>query len=159
MKEIKQEIIKKEYTYQYESFDGNLWDTKEECEKYEKSAEGVLKLKFQDLIVAKDNAWDLMGGYKDNDVIGVKLTKEEDKDTVLQLYLFLNPHLFYLLEENEIRKEWLEQYRSYINEAYENKDLLLLGINCEGDYYFIGPRNRFVENLRNFGKPVKSEKK
>ena len=156
MKEIKKEIIRKDYTYQYESFDGNLFDTKEECEKYEKSAEGVLKLKFQDLIVAKEDAWDLMRGYEGNDVIGVKLTKEEDKDTVLQLYLFLNPHL---LNDSERYKEYLEQYKSYINEAYENKDLLLMGINCEGDYYFIGPRNKFVENLKNFGKPVKSEKK
>ena len=156
MKEIKTEIIKKEYTYQYESFDGNLWDTKYECEKYEKSAEGVLKLKFQDLIVDKQNAWDLMRGYKANDVIGVKFTKEEDKDTVLQLYLFLNPHLLY---ENERYKEYLEQYRSYIDEAYENKDLLLMGTNCDGDYYFIGPRNKFVDNLKNFGKPIKSERK
>jgi hypothetical protein len=156
MKEIKKEIIRKDYTYQYESFDGNLWDTKEECEKYEKSAEGVLKLKFQDLIVDKADAWDLMRGYEDNDVIGVKLTKEEDKDTVLQLYLFLNPHLS---EEKETYKKWLEQYRSYINEAFEKKDLLLMGINCEGEYYFIGPRNKFVENLKNFGKPVKSEKR
>jgi len=156
MKEIKKEIIKKEYTYQYESFDGNLWNTKEECERYEKSAEGVLKLKFQELIVDKRDAWDLMRGYEDNDVIGVKLTKEEDKDTVLQLYLFLNPHL---LNESERYKEYLEQYRSYINEAFENKDLLLMGINCEGDYYFIGLRNKFIENLKNFGKPVKPEKK
>lgn len=155
MKEIKKEIIRKDYTYQYESFDGNLWNTKEECEKYEKSAEGVLKLKFQDLIVAKDNAWNLMRGYEDNDVIGLKLTKEEDKDTVLQLYLLLNPHL---LEEKETYKKWLEQYRSYIDEAYENKDLLLMGTNCDGDYYFIGPRNKFIENLKNFGKPAKSKK-
>ena len=157
MKEIKKEIIRKDYTYQYESFDGNLWDTKEECEKYEKSAEGVLKLKFQDLIVAKENAWELMGGYEDNDVIGLKLTKEEDKDTVLQLYLFLNPH--YTNDSSDTYKKWLEQYRSYIDEAYEKKDLLLMGINCEGDYYFLGPRNKFVENLKNFGKPTKSEKK
>ena len=156
MKEIKKEIIRKDYTYQYESFDGSLFDTKEECEKYEKSAEGVLKLKFQDLIVAKENAWDLMRGYEDNDVIGLKLTKEEDKDTVLQLYLLLNPHL---LEEKETYKKWLEQYKSYIDEAYEKKDLLLMGTNCDGDYYFIGPRNKFVEKLKNFGKPVKSEKK
>ena len=156
MKEIKKEIIRKDYTYQYESFDGNLFDTKEECEKYEKSAEGVLKLKFQDLIVAKEDAWDLMRGYEDNDVIGLKLTKEEDKDTVLQLYLFLNPHL---LNDSERYKEYLEQYKSYINDAFEKKDLLLMGINCERDYYFIGPRNKFIENLKNFGKPIKSEKK
>jgi len=154
MKEIKKEITN--YIYQYESFDGILFDTKEECEKYEKSAEGVLKLKFQNLIVDKQNAWDLMTGYEDNDVIGIKLTKEEDKDTVLQLYLLLNPHL---LNDSERYKEYLEQYRSYINEAFEKKDLLLMGINCEGDYYFIGPRNKFIENLKNFGKPIKSEKK
>lgn len=156
MKEIEKEIIRKEYIYQYESFDGELFDTKEECEKYEKSAEGVLKLKFQDLIVAKEDAWDLMRGYEDNYVIGVKLTKEEDKDTILQLYLFLNP---YLLDENDNYKKYLEEYRSYIDEVYENKDILLMGINCEGDYYFIGPRNKFVEKLKNFGKPTKSEKK
>ena len=156
MKEIKKEITN--YVYQYKSFDDKLWNTKEECEKYEKSAEGVLKLKFQELIVDKANAWDLMGGYEDNDVIGVKLTKEEDKDTVLQLYLFLNP--YYTKDEiSEARKQWLEQCRSYINEVYENKDLLLMGINCEGDYYFIGPRNKFIENLKNFGKPVKSKEK
>lgn len=154
MKEIKKEIIN--YVYQYESFDGNLWDTKEECEKYEKSAEGVLKLKFQELIIDKANAWSLMCGYEDNDVIGVKLTKEEDKDTVLQFYLLLNPHL---LNKSERYKECLEQYRSYINEAFEKKDLLLMGINCEGEYYFIGPRNKFIENLKNFGKPIKLEKK
>ena len=30
-----------------------------------------------------------------------------------------------------------------------------MGINCEGDYYFIGPRNKFIENLKNFGKTKK----
>jgi len=156
MKEIKKEITN--YIYQYESFDGILFDTKEECEKYEKSAEGVLKLKFQELIVDKADAWDLMRGYEDNEVVGVKLTKEEDKDTVLQLYLFLNP---YYTKDNisKERKQWLEQCKSYINDAYENKDILLLGINCEGDYYFIGPKNKFIENLKNFGNPIKSEKK
>lgn len=154
MKEIKTEIVRKDYTYQYESFDGQLFDTKKECEKYEKSAEGVLKLKFQDLVVAKENAWDLMRGYEDNDVIAVKLTKEEDKDTVLQLYLLLNP--YYTRDDiNDNQKKWLEQYKSYINEAYENKDLLLMGINCEGDYYFIGTRNHIVEKLKNFGKTKK----
>lgn len=154
MREIKTEIVKKEYTYEYESFDSQLFDTKEECEKYEKSAEGVLRLKFQELIVAKDNAWDLMRGYEDNEVIGVKLSKEEDKDTVLQLYLLLNP--YYTRDDvSDTHKQWIEQYRSYINEAFESKDLLLMGINCEGDYYFIGPRNKFIENLKNFGKPIK----
>ena len=158
MKVIKNEIIKKEYTYQYESFDGKLWDTKEECEKYEKSAEGVLKLKFQELIVAKADAWNLMRGYEDNDVIGLKLTKEEDKDTVLQLYFLIYP--YYLREDaNDSQKECARMYKSYVDEAFEKGDLLLMGINCEGNYYFIGPRNKFVENLKNFGKPIKSEKK
>lgn len=158
MKEIKKEIIRKDYTYQYESFDGILFDTKEECKKYEKSAEGVLKLKFQDLIVAKNNAWNLMRGYEDSDVIGVKLSKEEDKNTVLQLFLFLNP--YYTQDD---RADWadkrLQEYKTCIDEAFEKKDLLLMGINCAGDYYFIGTRNHVIENLKNFGKPIKSEKK
>lgn len=154
MKEIKKEIIRKEYTYQYEAFDGTQFDLKEECEKYEKSAEGVLKLKFQKLIVAKDNAWDLMRGYDDNDVIGIKLTKKEDKDTVLQLFFLLNP--YYTKDElSDTAKTRLEQYKSYIDEAFENKDILLMGINCEGEYYFIGTRNEIVNKLTNFGKENK----
>ena len=153
MKEIRNEIIKKEYTYKYESFDGIEFNTEEECEKYENSAEGVLKLKFQDLIVDKQNAWDLMKGYDDNDVIGLKLAKEEDKDTVLQLYLLQNPQL---LDEDERSKNWLKEYRSYINKAYEDNDLLLMGINCDGDYYFIGTRNMIVEKLKNFGEAEKT---
>lgn len=150
MKEIKKEIVRKEYTYKYEAFDGTQFSLKEECEKYEKSAEGVLKFKFQKLIVDKANAWDLMRGYDDSDVIGIKLAKKEDKDTVLQLFLFMYP--YYAKDDlNDALKKWLEQYKSYIDEAFENKDILLMGINCEGEYYFIGTKNGIMKNLLNFG--------
>ena len=33
-----------------------------------------------------------MRGYEDNEIIGIKISKEEDKDTILQLYLLLNPY-------------------------------------------------------------------
>ena len=54
MKEIK-ETIKTEYTViKYQSFDGEKFDTEEECQKYESSAAGVLFWKIDDFTVKTD---------------------------------------------------------------------------------------------------------
>lgn len=54
MKEI-EETIKTEYTVtKYQSFDGEKFDTAEECQKYESSAAGVLFCKIDDFTVKTD---------------------------------------------------------------------------------------------------------
>ena len=54
MKEVK-ETIKTEYTViKYQSFDGEKFDTANECQKYENSAAGVLFCKIDDFTVKTD---------------------------------------------------------------------------------------------------------
>lgn len=91
MKEIKQ-------TYQvtkYQAEDGTIFDTKEECEKYDKSAKCVLLGKYNDLVIRQTNCYDLcnpFGGSDEYDVDIVKVSTKEDVDLILQLVYFYNPN-------------------------------------------------------------------
>ena len=71
MKEITKERVQK-YTV-YEALDGTEFNDKAECEKYDESAKGVLMARIAKLIVGKGDAWDIMGGYEDHDVVGFKM--------------------------------------------------------------------------------------
>ena len=58
MKEVK-ETITREYTVtKYQAFDGEKFDTAEECQKYENSAAGVLLGKIDDFTVKADCAFE-----------------------------------------------------------------------------------------------------
>jgi hypothetical protein len=41
--------------------------------------------------------------------------------------------------------------------AYKQKDALIFGITCEGDYYFINSRQNIVNNLLNLDKKEENE--
>ena len=41
--------------------------------------------------------------------------------------------------------------------TYDNDDIVLFGINCDGDYYWINSRQNIVDNLVNFGKKEEAE--
>lgn len=145
MKEIKEEL-KREVVDTYihwEAVDGTVFEQKEECEKYEKSALGMLRGKINKLIVGKaDNAWDLMGGNEDSSVVAILLAKEKDADTFLQwLYLECS----WLL--NDTMKERKEEIETTVRDAYNSKDVILMGINYDGDYYFINSRKNIIDNL------------
>lgn len=147
MKEIKEEL-KREVVDTYihwEAVDGTVFEQKEECEKYEKSALGMLRGKINKLIVGEvEDAWDLMGGNEDSSVVAILLAKEKDADTFLQwLYLECS----WLL--NDAMKERREKIEATVRDAYINKDVVLIGINCDGDYYFIDSRKNIIDNLKN----------
>lgn len=147
MKEIKEEI-KREVVDTYihwEAVDGTQFVQKEECEKYEKSALGMLRGKINKLIVGEaEDAWDLMGGNEDSSVVAILLAKEKDADTFLQwLYLECS----WLL--NDTMKERREKIEATVRDAYISKDVILMGINCDGDYYFIDSRKNIIDNLKN----------
>ena len=148
IKETRREIVET-HTY-YEATDGTVFNSQEECRKYENSAFGVLRGRVSTLIVGKKaNAWDLMGGYDDNVVVAVAMSKEEDVNTVLQMLYLESPHL--MDEAYESRRKKME---ATIFKAYEEKDVILLGINCEDEYYFINSRNNIVNKLISLDKDV-----
>lgn len=148
MKEIKEEIQKTSvYTY-YEATDGTVFPNKEECEKYEKSALGVLSTKVSKLKVGdKYDAWDMMGGIDDHFVVAFKLNNKADADTLLQFLYLVNP---WLLEEH--RKERKKEIEETVNIAAQRKDVILFGINCDNEYYFINSRQNIIDNLNNLDK-------
>lgn len=147
MKEIKKEKQHIEYVTVYQATDGTEFTDREECIKYETSAKGVLKSKLNNFIVGstKDSgmdAWDLMGGDCDNEIIAIKMTNAEDLDVVKQYMLLDYP--FYNIEDNLEKKNKL--FKKF-DDAYNKGDSILFGINCEGDYYFINSKQNIIDNL------------
>lgn len=85
MKEIK-ETIKTEYTVtKYQSFDGEKFDTAEECQKYENSAAGVLFCKIDDFTVKTDYIFTPDKG-DDNKYKAVIPRNQRDIDLLNQLW-------------------------------------------------------------------------
>ena len=158
MKEvIKDKTIVEHYTV-YESFDGEEFSTKQECRKYEESALAVMRGKVARLIVhdtskvSGEDAWTIMGGCDDHDIVAFKLDIIEDADTFLQ-FLFLECP-WYLNESHAERKKEVEDI---IIKACKDKDLIIMGKNCDGDYYFINSRQNIIDKLMGLDK--KEDKK
>lgn len=143
MKEIKRVTEICETAYQ--STDGQVFGSKEECIKYEESALGVVRGNIAKLIAGKaDDAWKLMGGNDDNSVIAIKMNSAADVDLVKQMFLLEHP--YYNKDES---KELKQKKFDIIDAAYNDGDVVLFGINCEGDYYFINSRQNIIDNLTN----------
>ena len=143
MKEItKERTVTEKYTL-YKAFDGQEFTDKIECQKYEESALGVARGKVQPLFVSTGNdAWTLMGGCDDDEVIAVRFEDITEVDTFLQWLYLESP--WYLMENQKERKDKVE---SIVSTAFIMKDVILLGRNCDGNYYFINSRQNIIDNL------------
>lgn len=141
MKKLEKDLITK-YTV-FQAVDGTEFSQKEECEKYEKSALGVLRGKIKKFVVCElKDAWTFMGGYDDHQVIAIKPQIEADVDTILQWYYLEHPDILKNYRESE-----KENFEEVITEAWKNDDVILFGINCEKEYYFINSRQNIINNL------------
>ena len=150
MEKIKEEIIRKDYIYQYKAFDGTIFDCEEQCRKYESSARGVILQKIHNCIVGeKHDAWELMGGYEDHDVVAVKVNTQEDADNLLQFYYLEHPWILENKDVNETASNQVKRIQRIIDRALKEKDCVLMGINCDDEYYFINTRNAIIVNLTN----------
>ena len=136
MKEVKKERTES-YTV-YQAVDGTEFHEKSECEKYERSAHGVLRARITKLTTGRENAWDLMGGMDDHDIIGVKMNTESDLKDIQQ---------FLVLENSYYSFDKTKEIFDIMEKAYNNNDIILFGINCDGDYYFINSRQNIIDNL------------
>lgn len=148
MKEItKERTITEKYTI-YEAIDGTQFDFKEDCEKYDNSARGVLRGKLKKLIVNdRYDCWDLMGGNEDNVCIAVKVPTEIDIDIVLQNYYLDQP---WVLDDS--REEYRNKLILAVNRAYREQDVILFGLNCDDNLYFIDTRNNIIDRLNKLDK-------
>ena len=145
MKEITKEKVQQYKVY--EALDGTEFDDKAECEKYEKSAKGVLMARIAKLIVGKGNAWTTVGSYEDNDIVGFKMQSALDLEALKQ-FLFLECPWYNRNDNTESK----EKIFDIMEKAYDNDDIILFGINSEGDYYWINSRQNIIDNLMNLKK-------
>ena len=153
MKEIEKERTRVEKYKVYQASDGTEFMNYEECRKYEDSALGVVRGNVAKLIVGRtDDAWELMGGNDDNSVIAVKMNCVADVDLVKQLFLLEHPYY-----NSDERKEAKQKKFDIIEDAYNNNDVVLFGINCDGDYYFINSRLNIISNLNSLDKKEAKE--
>lgn len=137
-KETKKRTVYQEYEI-YIADDGTTFNNEKECTDYETSAKGVLRCKAEKLKGKEYNAWNLMGGYEDNGVIPFSVNTVEDVNLVLQLLFYECP---WLSEERKLEIE------SIVTQAQKENDVVLIGVNGEGDYYFINSRNNIINNLK-----------
>lgn len=145
MKKVIKERTNVEKYEVYQASDGAEFINYEECRKYEDSALGVVRGNVAKLIVGRtDDAWELMGGNDDNSVIAIKMNCAADVDLVKQLFLLEHPYY-----NDDERKELKQKKFAIIEDAYNNNDVVLFGINCDGDYYFINSRQNIINNLNN----------
>lgn len=146
MREIRKETVTP-YTV-YEAVDGTEFRDKAECEKYEKSARGVLRGKLKKITLDDThNCWDVMGGEEEHVCLALAPKTQEDVDVILQNYYLDNN---WILADDS--KYYREKREKAVQEALENKDVVLFGINCDNNLYLIDTRQNIINNLNNLGK-------
>ena len=143
MKEIKKEKTTTQTYSEYEAIDGTLFTNREDCQEYENTARCVLRARVQRLIVTKEhNAWNLLGGLDDDNVVGIKFNCDNDVKDFLQYYCL--DHTYYMRDEH---KDKLLELSNKCYDARKNNDILLVGINCDEEYYIINTVQNIVDNL------------
>ena len=153
MKEIIKERTKVEKYTVYQAVDGTEFNNLEECANYEASAKGVLRGRLKEFIVNDSyNCWDLMGGNEDNACLAIAVPTEEAKCLILHNYYLDQPWI--LKSSNPAHKERVD---NAVQQAFENNDIILFGLNCDDDLYLIDTRMNIINRLNNIDK--KEEKK
>jgi hypothetical protein len=143
MKEItKERTITEKYTV-YEAVDGTQFPDQKECLKYEESALGIARGKVQKLFVSTNNdAWTLMGGMSRHKIVAIKFKDITDVNIFLQwLYLEYSWYLY------DSQKELKAKTESIVLTAAKKNDIILIGRDSYGGYYFINSRQNIIDNL------------
>lgn len=86
MKELKRTVTTEE-TYGFEASDGTVFSSKEECLKYEDSANYVIRRNAKNLLFREWDCDSLFGGYCYDDHIKVWFIKDENHLLIINQYL------------------------------------------------------------------------
>ncbi len=147
----KEKVVKSSYNV-YVANDGTEFNDRDECQKYEDSAEGVILAKIKSLVINDIAEEEILGwGSSDNTVWVVRPKSQDDVNTILQALLLFNPYY-----KKEDRKEQLEKERQTAQRALDENDVLFIGRGWEMDcFWFYGTRNSLKEKLNKFVEPNK----
>ena len=142
MKEVKKEVVTTTVKTVFVANDGTEFNDKFECEKYEKSAKGVLLAKYSPLVIKSTNEETMFGtGCCDNDVEIVRIETQEDADLILQI-LFLENSWYTDSSHEERREEAIAQLNSAIG------DYLVVGRGYDHDgFWLYGSRKSIIDDF------------
>lgn len=147
MKEIKKE--KTVFDYEYEACDGSIFKNREECIKYEETAQCVIRKKFNDLVEYSSNECSLFScGSEDCIIDFVKANTQDAINTIMQMLELCNT--------NDDRA------RKWIKEAQKNNDYLLIvhDFYDKESYYVWSTRTSILNSInKNLLFEVKKEEK
>lgn len=134
----------------YQAVDGTIFDDEKECEKYEKSAKGVLNAKYHGLVVASPDEDNLFSGFgsSDSTIDIVRLKLRDDIDTLMQLFMLENPHM-----TDDVNKEQVCDIRRMLQEALAKQSYVLVhrGYGNES-FWIVTYIKKVVEKLNEFTK-------
>jgi hypothetical protein len=152
-------VISKERTHVekynvYVANDGTEFMNEGECRKYDESAKGVLNAMLRKIMVKETYEENLLDfGSSDNAMEIYRPTCEEDKKTIMQMYLLVNPHL-----SKAEHQHYIESAEKLIDRAIKESDYLLVGRGYDYDgFWLYGTCHSMQERIENFCK--QAEKK
>lgn len=122
MKEVVKEVIKREIIW--EASDGTQFNSKEECQKYENTANCVIRTRYSPLVVKSLREEELLiNGCYDTIIEVIKLDDSSDINTVLAMC-----RLYGYDEDEAVCKKALKN-DSYIliNRGYDNDSFWIMG--------------------------------
>lgn len=148
MKTIQKEKVQKSFYDVFVANDGTEFTSREECQKYENSAWGVMMAKIKPLIVEETCEEGIFGfGSCDHIVWVMKPTTQNDVDAILQAYVMNSPYLM----EPDGGQQHVERARHLLQRAVSENDVIFVGRGYEMDsFWFVGTRNSMKEELDKF---------
>ena len=139
MKQIEIERTIKEIWY--EAIDGTTFKDKAECEKYDNTAEAILRHRYQPLVLKNISEWDLFKcGSEEFYYDLVMANNVNDVENILKLTLL---HHSYLTTESN--KDKLAEIEKLCTQAMREGDIILISRGCDNDSFWVSDtwNNRF----------------
>lgn len=141
MKEI---IKEKKSTYTiYQAIDGTEFSNKEECQKYEDTAECVLLTRYKSLVkktVSEDYIFNTGNSEYNIDVLQY-LSSESDIDILIQLNKLY-------CTRRKFNDTFYDKMRSRLERCLKNRDIILIGRGVEyEDFYVLTTLQEITDNI------------
>ena len=139
MKQIEIERTIKEIWY--EAIDGTIFKDKAECEKYDNTAEAILRQRYQPLVLKNISEWDLFKCGSDEHYYDLVIVNNvNDVENILKLMLL---HHKYLTTESNKNK--LAEFEKLCTQAMREGDIILINRGCDNDSFWVSDtwNNRF----------------
>lgn len=146
MKKIQKERVS--YYDVYVANDGTEFNSQEECQKYDNSALGVVRARYEKLVVKTKTEDDILGIGSCEVVVKIlRIKSEDDVNTVMQMFLLENPHLM----DN---KERVEKTEKEISLALTEDDFLVVNHGYDYDAFWVmGTTRQLKEQIDAFVTP------